>query len=110
MAREKQEWLSSCCRDSEDKAQQSEEAQMDTGMRNQLKATCKRVTKKGSARMARYYCISKSTVIHFFTSWSRKRKYFFEEFILYNNIRENNLRAFPAHENIFAPKKGITVW
>lgn len=46
MAREKQEWISSCCRDSEDKAQQSEEAEMDTGMNNQLQATCKRVTIK----------------------------------------------------------------
>ena len=45
MAREKQEWLSSR-RDSEDTAQQSEEAQTDTGMRNKLKATCKKGTQK----------------------------------------------------------------
>ena len=72
--------------------------------------------------MARYYCISRSTVIHFFVSWSKKFwskiifvqqaqfKYFFQKFMLYNYIRENNLRAFSAHENIFAPKKRITVW
>ena len=39
-----------------------------------------------------------------------RSKYSFDKFSLYNYIRENNFRAFSAHEYIFTKRKRITVY